>query len=67
MRFESITNFLNEFRMKQVQYLQPSSGARYKYGAGILTLGFIDQNCIVSSGYDTYIRVHDIRSNKWYL
>ena len=54
-------------RLKEIQNLQPRNTKGYKKGAGILALSYIDENTIMSSGYDTFIRIFDIRSNKWYV
>ena len=51
--------------LKEVQTLQPSNRIEYKKGAGILALSYIDENSLISAGYDTFIRIVDLRSNKW--
>ena len=53
--------------MKEIQLLKISDERRFQLGAGILALSYIDENTIMSSGYDTFIRIFDIRSNKWYF
>ncbi len=52
-------------RLKEIQAFQPSNKIEYKKGAGILALSFIDENTLMSAGYDTFIRIFDLRSNKW--
>lgn len=39
--------------------------SEYKKGAGILALSYIDENTVMSAGYDTFIRIFDTRSNIW--
>ncbi len=51
--------------LEEIQILKPSNRNEYKKGAGILALAYIDENTIMSSGYDTFIRIFDLRSNKW--
>jgi hypothetical protein len=51
--------------LKEIQTLQPSNRIEYKKGAGILALSYIDENSLMSAGYDTFIRIVDLRSNKW--
>lgn len=51
--------------LKEVYRLLPKNRREYKRGAGILALSYIDENTLMSSGYDTYIRIFDLRSNKW--
>ena len=50
-------------RLVQVSALKASpGGAEYRYGAGILALQFLDESLLISAGYDTFIRVHDLRA-----
>ncbi len=34
-------------------------------GAGILALNFIDETTLLAAGYDTFIRIFDLRANRW--
>ncbi len=52
---------------KESQVLLPNLNGVYKIGAGVLALSFIDESTVMSAGYDTFIRVFDLRSNKWYV
>ncbi len=52
-------------RLKELQLLRPSPNKAYKYGAGILALSYIDDSTLMAAGYDTFIRIFDLRSNKW--
>ena len=51
--------------LREVQKLLPRNKQDYKRGAGIMALNYIDENTLMSSGYDTYIRIFDLRSNRW--
>ena len=55
------------FSFNEVQLLLPAIGGSYKIGAGILALSYIDENTVMSAGYDTFIRVFDLRSKRWYV
>ncbi|RNA41049.1 F-box WD repeat-containing 4 [Brachionus plicatilis] len=50
------------FSFKEKQHLVSPGGI--KIGGGILSLSFIDENTVMSAGYDTFIRIFDLRSNK---
>ena len=56
-------------RLKEINALQPSGPKEtaYKVGAGILALNYIDDNTLIASGYDTFIRVFDLRTNTRYF
>ena len=43
----------------------PSNDKPFKRGAGILAISFIDENTLLGAGYDTFIRVFDLRSQNW--
>lgn len=51
-------------RLKEINLPKPASN-EFKFGAGILALSYIDENIVICAGYDTFIRVFDLRSNKW--
>jgi len=38
-------------------------GCRYKYGAGVLDIQFESPNTLLSCGYDTYVRMWDLRAS----
>lgn len=50
--------------LKELQILKPPKKA-FMHGAGILALSYIDENILMGSGYDTFIRIFDLRSNQW--
>ncbi|CAF0710629.1 unnamed protein product [Brachionus calyciflorus] len=49
-------------RLTEKQILR--NPGRLRIGSGVLALSYIDENLIMSAGYDTFIRIFDIRSNK---
>ncbi len=51
---------------KETNILMPSNEKPFKPGAGILALNFIDDNTVLAAGYDTFIRIFDLRSQNWY-
>jgi len=38
-------------------------GTGYKHGAGTLDIQHVDANTVISAGYDTYIRMFDLRAS----
>ena len=53
-------------KLTETNVLNLSRGTTFRVGAGILALNYIDDNTLISSGYDTFIRVFDLRSNTWF-
>jgi hypothetical protein len=47
------------------QILMPSNQNLYMRGAGILALNFIDERTLLAAGYDTFIRIFDLRTGQW--
>lgn len=43
----------------------PSNSEPFRRGAGILALSYIDENTLMAAGYDTFIRIFDLRTNMW--
>lgn len=41
-------------------------GREHKIGAGVLDMQFEDEHTLLTCGYDTYVRMWDLRTNKWY-
>jgi WD40 repeat protein len=54
-------------RFKEINSLKPFNNKPYKRGAGVLALSYIDENTLMAAGYDTFIRIFDLRSNNWYF
>ena len=52
-------------RMIETRVMHLSKDSSFKVGAGILALNYLDESTLISSGYDTFIRVFDIRTNRW--
>ena len=50
---------------KEIQVLMPSNEKLFKRGAGILALSYIDEKTLLAAGYDTFIRVFDLRTQTW--
>lgn len=40
----------------------PSTDNMFKRGAGILALSYIDENTLLAAGYDTFMRIFDLRN-----
>lgn len=41
-------------------------GREHKIGAGVLDMQFEDEHTLLTCGYDTYVRMWDLRTNQWY-
>ena len=53
-------------RLTEMNVLKLSRGTTFRVGAGVLALNYIDDNTLISSGYDTFIRIFDLRSKTWF-
>ncbi len=52
--------------MVETSVLKLSTDTSFRVGAGVLALNYLDENTIISSGYDTFIRTFDLRTNEWF-
>ena len=59
---------LFDFEMlKEINVLHLPKNNSFRIGAGVLALNYIDENTLISSGYDSFIRVFDLKTNKWFV
>lgn len=42
-------------------------GLPARHGAGVSDVKFRDENTVFAAGYDSMVRLYDLRSNKWYI
>lgn len=65
IKYLLLNKFFIFISLKEKQYL-PTPG-KIRIGAGVLALSYIDEKTVMSAGYDTFIRIFDLRSNQWYI
>lgn len=59
---KDVTASIVDFRSCIVSQL----GREHKIGAGVLDMQFEDEHTLLTCGYDTYVRMWDLRTNQWY-
>lgn len=59
---KDVTASIVDFRSCMLSQL----GRDHKIGAGVLDMQFEDEHTLLTCGYDTYVRMWDLRTNQWY-